>query len=80
MRESELIEQEFLFDLKNDPYETNNVIKENIAVAKLLNKMLDDHVTSLPDPIWPQSVIKPVSVDSTETKYKVGDQLIYWPN
>ena len=80
MRESELIEQEFLFDLQNDPYETNNVIEENIAVAKLLNEMLDDHVNSLPDPIWPQSVIKPVSVDSTETKYKVGDQLIYWPN
>ena len=80
MRNTDPINQEFLFNLKVDPYEENNLVSQDINMAIMLHKMLDDHVSSMPVPKWPQSILKPVSIDTPETQYQEGNEVIYWPN
>ena len=81
MRSEEPIKQEFLYDLKQDPYEQNNLVSVALDTKDLLNKMLDKHVKSMPKPTWPQSVLMPVPVDKPNTEeFNEGDELIYWPN
>lgn len=73
-------EREYLYNLKDDPYESNNLAMTEIAMKSLLHEKLNTHIDSLPEPSWPQSVFMPVVVDKPQTKYKKGDELIYWPN
>ena len=81
MRSEEPAKQEFLYDLKNDPYEQDNLASINVPTKNLLNKMLDEHANSMPEPKWPQSVFMPVTIDRPNTEeFKEGDELIYWPN
>jgi arylsulfatase A-like enzyme len=72
--------QEYLFNLKNDPYEKYNLADVEIATKNLLHRMMDEHVESMPKPKWPQSIFMPVTIDNPITEYKEGDELIYWPN
>jgi arylsulfatase A-like enzyme len=72
--------QEYLFDLKNDPYEKNNLANVEIDIKNSLHHMMDKHVKSMPKPKWPQSIFMPVTIDNPITEYKEGDELIYWPN
>jgi len=72
--------QEYLFDLKNDPYEKNNLANIEIDIKNSLHHMMDKHVKSMPKPKWPQSIFMPVTIDNPITEYKEGDELIYWPN
>jgi uncharacterized sulfatase len=80
MRSEHPKKQEYLFDLKNDPYEKNNLAKVEINIKNSLHRMMDEHVASMPKPKWPQSVFMPVTINSPITEYKEGDELIYWPN
>ena len=81
MRSEAPAKQEFLYDLKKDPYEQNNLVSIALDTKDLLNKMLDKHVESMPKPTWPQSVLMPVPVDKPNTEeFNEGDELIYWPN
>ena len=73
-------EQEYLYNLKNDPYEQNNLAMSELTLKSLLHAKLNTHIESMPEPSWPQSVFMPVVVDKPQTKYKKGDKLIYWPN
>ena len=73
-------EQEYLYNLKNDPYEQNNLAMSELTFKSLLHAKLNTHIESMPEPSWPQSVFMPVVVDKPQTKYKKGDELIYWPN
>jgi len=73
-------EQEYLYNLKNDPYEQNNLAMSELTLKSLLHAKLNTHIESMPEPSWPQSVFMPVVVDKPQTKYKKGDELIYWPN
>ena len=72
--------QEYLFDLKTDPYEKNNLANVEIDIKNSLHSMLNEHVESMPKPKWPQSIFMPVTIDNPITEYKEGDELIYWPN
>ena len=73
-------EQEYLYNLKKDPYEQNNLAMSELKLKSLLHEKLDTHIESMPEPNWPQSVFMPVVVDKPQTEYKKGDELIYWPN
>ena len=80
MRSTYPKKQEYLFNLKNDPYEKNNLASVEIEIKNSLHRMMDQHVESMPKPKWPQSVFMPVTIDNPITDYKEGDELIYWPN
>lgn len=73
-------EQEYLYNLKNDPYEQNNLAMSELTLKSLLHAKLNTHIESMPEPSWPQSVFMPVVIDKPQTEYKEGDELIYWPN
>ena len=73
-------EREYLYNLKVDPYETNNLAMTEIAMKSLLHEKLNTHINSLPEPSWPQSVFMPVVIDKPQTEYEEGDELIFWPN
>ncbi len=73
-------EQEYLYNLKNDPYEQNNLALSEPEIKSLLHEKLNTHIESMPEPSWPQSVFMPVVIDKPQTEYKEGDELIYWPN
>jgi uncharacterized sulfatase len=73
-------EREYLYDLKVDPYETNNLAMTEIAMKSLLHEKLNKHISSLPEPSWPQSVFMPVVIDKPQTEYEEGDELVFWPN
>jgi uncharacterized sulfatase len=73
-------EREYLYNLKVDPYETNNLAMTEIAMKSLLHEKLNTHINSLPEPSWPQSVFMPVVIDKPQTKYEEGDELVFWPN
>ena len=80
MRSAYPKKQEFLFNLKNDPYEKNNLASVEVDVKNSLHRMMDEHVKSMPKPKWPQSIFMPVTIDNPITEYKEGEELIYWPN
>ena len=73
-------EREYLYDLKVDPYETNNLAMTEIAMKSLLHEKLNKHISSLPEPSWPQSVFMPVVIDKPQTEYEEGDEIVFWPN
>ena len=73
-------EREYLYNLKVDPYETNNLAMTEIAMKSLLHGKLNTHINSLPEPSWPQSVFMPVVIDKPQTEYEEGDELVFWPN
>jgi arylsulfatase A-like enzyme len=80
MRSTHPKKQEYLFNLKSDPYEKNNLASVKIEIKNSLHRMMDEHVESMPKPKWPQSIFMPVTIDNPITEYKEGDELIYWPN
>ena len=81
MRSKSPKKQMFLFDLKVDPYESSNLAQINTLKMNELNLILDEHIKSMPDPKWSQSVFIPVQIDKTATEeYEDEDELIYWPN
>ena len=80
MRSKYPAKQEFLYDLKNDPYEVVNLANSKLDIKQVLNTMLDKHIESMPKPNWPQSVFMPIPINTPTTEYKDGDELIYWPN
>ena len=69
-------EQEYLYNLKKDPYEQNNLAMSELTLKSLLHEKLDTHIESMPEPNWPQSVFMPVVVDKPQTEYKKGDELV----
>lgn len=73
-------EKEYLYNLGKDPYEQNNLAMSEPEIKSLLHEKLNTHIESMPEPSWPQSVFMPVVIDKPQTKYKEGDELIYWPN
>ena len=73
-------EKEYLYNLGKDPYEQNNLAISEPEIKSLLHEKLNTHIESMPEPSWPQSVFMPVVIDKPQTKYKEGDELIYWPN
>ena len=80
MRSKYPFNQEFLYNLSNDPYELIDLSSSEVEIKQLLNNMLDEHVEEMPKPKWPQSVYMPVTTDIPITDYEDGDELIYWPN
>ena len=73
-------DREYLYNLKVDPYETNNLAMTEIAMKSLLHEKLNKHINSLPEPSWPQSVFMPVVIDKPQTEYEEGDELVFWRN
>ena len=78
---SELPNKQYLYNLKLDPFEKNNLIEKELHIKKRLNKMLDEHVSNQKKPLYNESIYVPVLIDKPSTeKYKDGDDYTYWIN
>jgi len=74
-------DQKWLFHLKEDPTEQNNLFTEFPEKASLLEQLIDIHNLEQAEPLWPSVANAPVLIDKhTGQKYEKNDEYIYWPN
>ena len=73
--------KKWLFNLKEDPTEQNNLAETRSEVTDELSALLDQHASGRKQPLYPSVAQIPVTVDKTlAEKYEETDELIYWPN
>ena len=74
-------QKKWLFDLKNDPTEQNNLIDQNSTKASDLTNLLTAFLAEQPKPIWKGALKSPVTIDKhlNEPKSK-EDEFAYWQN
>ena len=71
----------WLFDLKNDPTEQNNLAAKEPERVREMEAMLARHNAEQKPPAWPISVEAPVRVDKTkEDPFEPSDEYIYYAN
>jgi len=74
-------QKKWLFDLKNDPTEQNNLIDQNSTKASDLTNLLTAFLAEQPKPIWKGALKSPITIDKhlNESKSK-EDEFAYWQN
>lgn len=73
--------QTWLFNLKEDPTEQNNVSNEYPEKLKELRQLLADHQASARKPLYKAAAQIPVMIDKTlAEKFEIGDEYVYTPN
>lgn len=71
----------WLFNLKEDPTEQNNLAEENPGRVEKMLAMLAEHNAEQMEPAWPSLIESGQRIDKTlRDKPEVGDEYIYWPN
>ena len=71
----------WLFDLENDPTESNNLARSEPEKVATLQRMLDEHNAAQAESLWPSGGQMPVSIDKTLLDAEAEDDtFIYWPN
>ena len=71
----------WLFNLKIDPTEHNNLVKSHPKKVAELEQLLTEHQAASVGPLWQSSAQLPVMIDKTlAEKYIPGDEYIYTPN
>ena len=71
----------WLFDLKTDPSEQNNLAGSRPDKISELTSLLHDHHADARPPLFPHTVEVPVVIDKTlADKYERGDEYVIWPN
>jgi len=71
----------WLFDLRNDPTEQENVAARHPERVAALQRALEEHEASQQPPAWPASAEMPVNVDKTLLEADApDDEYVYWPN
>ena len=74
-------DQKWLFHLKEDPTEKNNILADYPEKVQLLDNLLDKHNLEQSESLWPSVANAPVLIDKhTGQEYEEGDEYIYWPN
>lgn len=73
----------WLFNLKNDPYERNNLVYDSASqeVLKDMLRRLHDTNATQHSPLFPSLSELAILVDkNTLQRYEVGDEYVYWAN
>lgn len=70
----------FLFNLKEDPTEQNNLVDQHPEKISELQIILDNHNSQQVDSMWPSKVKIPVAIDKTLNATYGLDEVIYFPN
>ena len=71
----------WLFNLKIDPTEHNNLVKSHPEKVAELEQLLAEHQATSVGPLWQSSAQLPVMIDKTlAEQYVPGDEYIYTPN
>ena len=81
LQRSKRLDKAWLFNMKTDPTEQNNVAGEYPDRVTAMNAMLDKHNAEQVEPAWPAMIEVPRRVDKTiDEKFSQGDEVIYWTN
>ncbi|ARN75187.1 sulfatase-like hydrolase/transferase [Oceanicoccus sagamiensis] len=73
--------KKFLFNLKEDPTERNNLQAQRADKVGELEFLLDQHNSEQAAPAWPSVLKAPQLIDkTTNEEYQQGDTYLYWPN
>jgi len=74
-------QKKWLFDLKNDPTEQNNLIDQNVQKTNELNTLLTTFLAEQAKPLWEGALSSPIPIDKhlNEPKTK-EDEFAYWLN
>jgi arylsulfatase A-like enzyme len=71
----------WLFNLRDDPTEQNNLAATHPEQLALLKGLLAAHNAEQADPLWPSVLNAPQLIDKHGgQEYEEGDEYIYWPN
>ncbi|MBT4091334.1 MAG: sulfatase, partial [Deltaproteobacteria bacterium] len=71
----------WLFDMKADPTEQNNMVEQEPERVKTMLAMLDKHNAEQKEPAWPSLLEAVVRVDKTvDAPVEKGDEYIYCAN
>jgi len=71
----------WLFDLRTDPTERNNLAQQQQGRVEMLEALLDAHNAEQAEPLWPSITQSPQLIDKHDGQpYEPGDEYIYWPN
>ena len=71
----------WLFDLRNDPTEQNDLSEQEPERAAELEKLLEEHNAQQAEPLWPSLVQSPQNIDKTLLEPDAeDDDYIYWFN
>ena len=78
---SERPKKDWLFNLKTDPTEKQNLAALQPEKLALLKALLKSHHDQMPAPLWPTFIELPVSIDKTlDQKQSPEDEYTYWAN
>jgi uncharacterized sulfatase len=73
--------KDFLFDLKSDPTEKNNLAATNPAKLQELSALLASHHKGMAEPLWPSFIEMPIFIDKTlDQVQSKEDEYTYWYN
>jgi arylsulfatase A-like enzyme len=71
----------WLFDMKNDSTEQNNLVAKEPERVRAMEAMLAQHNAEQKQPAWPMLMEAPIRVDKTRgAPFDPGDEYIYYPN
>ena len=74
-------QKQWLFDLKNDPTEQNNLIDQNAQKTKELNTLLTTFLAEQAKPIWEGALSSPIPIDKHgNERMTKEDEFAYWLN
>jgi arylsulfatase A-like enzyme len=74
-------DKKWLFDLKSDPTEMNNVAASNPDKVKELEAVIASRNAEMSKPLWPSLLEAPIHIDKPlGVPYTDKDQYIYWSN
>jgi len=73
--------QTWLFNLKDDPTEQENLANSHPQIVKELSKLLAKHQENARPPLYSAVIDMPVMIDKTlNKKFEQGDEYVYTPN
>lgn len=73
--------KDWLFNLRLDPTERNNLVATNPERLAHLRSALNSHHANMPAPLWPSFIEMPIAIDKTlDQPWTVSDEYTYWSN
>ena len=74
-------DKDFLYDLKSDPTEKNNLASTHPEKLKELLALMKTHHQGMAEPLWPTFIEIPIMIDKTlDQHHTKEDEYTYWYN
>jgi len=81
LQTSDRPDKDWLYNLKDDPTEQNNLADDHSEIVARLKRLLAEHNAEQGEPLWPSFVEMPIAIDKTKADPEAADdEYIYWPN